>query len=245
MAELGQELAPHERIILAVDTSNQGEAEDLARLARDAGARFVKLGLELSTATSWSYCSELSAEYGLDWVADAKLDDIPNTVARAVDNISHLEHPPVGITIHTKSGTKSLIAAQAEAEKSGILLLGVTHLTSNDEKETAMYEKATPRRVVWREARRAVAGNIGGLVCSGEEVGMVKRFKKTKGLFTMIPGTRSLGANTHDQKRIVTPGEAIAEGADLLVIGRQITTAENPVQAYQDIVAEIEAGLYD
>ncbi len=80
MPEPGME----ERIILAVDTSAREEAARLVGIAQEAGARYVKLGLELFSATSWQYCSEIAAEYDLDWVADAKLDDIPNTVVGAV-----------------------------------------------------------------------------------------------------------------------------------------------------------------
>lgn len=105
------------------------------------------------------------------------------------------------------------------------------------------YEKAPARIVVWRESRRAVAAGVGGLVCSPREVNQVKRFKKTKGLYTLVPGTRSLGANTNDQKRPTTPKEAILAGADLLVIGRQVTGAEEPVSAFSKVEQEIEQAL--
>jgi orotidine-5'-phosphate decarboxylase len=122
------ELPARERIILAIDTSREEDAERLATVAQEAGARFVKLGLELSSATSWRYCSELAAAHNLDWVADAKLDDIPNTVVGAVKNIKGLEHPPFGITMHTTAGSEAMRLAQEEAE--AIKMLGVTVLTS-------------------------------------------------------------------------------------------------------------------
>jgi orotidine-5'-phosphate decarboxylase len=237
------ELSAAERMVPAIDTKYPARATELMQASKSAGAWVVKEGLELMMATSPRTCSELAEESGVEWIADFKLKDISNTVAGAVESIVALDHPPIGITVHTKSGIKALKEAQRVADERDITIFGVTHLTSIDEGETKQYEKATPKVVVWRESRRAVAGGIGGLVCSAQEIGMIKRFKKTNGLYTMIPGTRSLGANLNDQKRPQTPFEAIVQGADLLVIGRQVTAADNFAEEFGFIESEIQMGL--
>lgn len=234
------ELPARERIILAIDTSREEDAERLATVAQEAGARFVKLGLELSSATSWRYCSELAASHGLDWVADAKLDDIPNTVVGAVKNIKALEHKPFGITMHTTAGIEAMRTAQEEAEE--IKMLGVTVLTSiSDEECERILFGAPARQKVMDLAEAASSAGLKGVVSSPKEVGMIKSNEATRGLFAMIPGTRSADAEVQDQARVGTPAAAIKDGADLLVIGRQITQAEDPAQAYEALVAEIEA----
>ncbi|MEI6850715.1 MAG: orotidine-5'-phosphate decarboxylase [Candidatus Saccharibacteria bacterium] len=239
------ELSSRERIILAIDTSQPDEAERLAKIAKAAGARFVKLGLELSSATSWKYCSDLAAENGLDWVADAKIDDIPNTVRNTVGNIRKLDHPPFGITIHTTAGIEAMRAAQEEANKNDkiIKMLGVTVLTSvKDEEAREIYHVSASQEVL-ELAFRAVDAGIEGIVCSPMEVGMVKNNPKTRNLFAMIPGSRMTGAETHDQNRPKTPAETIKAGADLLVIGRPITDDKQPDRAFEAHVVEIESEL--
>ncbi|OGL25107.1 orotidine 5'-phosphate decarboxylase [Candidatus Saccharibacteria bacterium RIFCSPLOWO2_01_FULL_48_13] len=235
------ELSARERIILAVDTSREQDAERLVGVAKEAGARFVKLGLELSSATSWRYCSELAAGEGLDWVADAKLDDIPNTVVGAVKNIKGLEHPPFGITMHTTAGKEVMRAAQETAEE--IKMLGVTVLTSiKDEEGERLYRVPIQQKVV-ELARDAVSVGLKGVVSSPLEVGLIKGSPDTAGLFAMIPGTRSVSAEHADQARVGTPAGAIRDGADLLVIGRQITQAEDPAQAFEELVIEIQGAV--
>lgn len=235
------ELPARERIILAIDTSREADAERLVQVAKDAGARFVKLGLELSSATSWQYCSELAGNNGLDWVADAKLDDIPNTVVGAVKNIKGLEHRPFGITMHTTSGKEAMRTAQLEAE--GIKMLGVTVLTSIREEEALELYGVPTQQKVLELARNAASVGLQGVVSSPLEVGLIKRSPDTQNLFAMIPGTRSSAADVQDQARVGTPAAAAADGADLLVIGRQITQANDPAQAYELLVAEIEGAL--
>jgi orotidine-5'-phosphate decarboxylase len=234
-------LSARERIILAIDTSRREEAEMLAATAEQAGARFVKMGLELSSAESWLYCSQLAARHGLEWVADAKLDDIPHTVVGAIRNISGLAHPPFGITMHTTAGMEAMRAAQEAAGP--IKMLGVTVLTSLKDDEAQRLYGVPARQKVMALARDAAAAGLAGIVSSPLEVGMIKSDPQTQNLFAMIPGTRSASAAPGDQARVGTPIAAIKDGADLLVIGRQITHAENPALAYEALVAEIGAVL--
>jgi orotidine-5'-phosphate decarboxylase len=98
-------------------------------------------------------------------------------------------------------------------------------------------------QLVRRFAVSAVESGLTGLVCSAREVGDIKLHDNTKGLLTLVPGTRSKGASSDDQKNITTPAQAIQAGADLLVIGRQVTAADSPEEAYEAVVEEIEGAL--
>lgn len=244
------ELSPHERIILAIDTSSEERAAELAGIAREAGARFIKMGLELESATSWRFCSELAAEYELDWVADAKLDDIPNTVAKTAGNISRQAHPPFGITMHTTAGIEAMRAAQ-EAAGDDVMMMGVTVLTSITDMPEGGGQPGEAQRIyrvhaaqkVMELAHDAARAGLRGIVASPKEVGMIKRNHETGHLFAMIPGIRPTGAEAHDQSRPATPAEAVRDGADLLVIGRPITEAEKPIAAYKEVIEEIEGAL--
>ncbi len=241
---LDQNLSAVERVFLAVDTSDIKRARELATIAHEAGAAVLKEGLELSSAYSWEVCSEIAWQEGLDWVADAKIDDIPNTTAKIVLNLAKLEHPPIGITIHANSGIDSMRAAQEIAEDSEIKMLAVTHLTSVDDEETKETYGFLRNTLVKRRLKAAVRANVGGLVCSPRELNkVVGRSEDFSRMFSMIPGTRSLGADAQDQKNTTTPYQAIVAGASSLVIGRQVTEAENPAEEFNKVTAEIQAGL--
>lgn len=244
MSSLEMNLPAPERVVLAVDTSERAEAERLITLAGEAGARFVKLGLEIQSATSWRECSEMAAAAGVEWVADAKLDDIPNTTASAVKNIVGFDHPPAAITIHANSGVESMRAAQDIAGEAGVMMLGVTHLTSISEAETKQTYRFGRNIMVGRRMLKMVEAGLDGYVCSPRELeAVVEKKPAFRSMFGMIPGTRSKGADAHDQKNTRTPAEAIEYGANLLVIGRQVTNAANPAEALQKVVTEIEQGI--
>ncbi len=244
MPALHHNLPAAERIALAVDTSDIGQARELTQVARVAGARVVKLGLEISSATSWSTCSELAGNQGLDWIADAKIDDIPNTAAATVKNLVALDHPPLAITIHANSGIDSLKAAQDVAGEEGVLMLGVTHLTSIDNRETVGTYRFLRNTLVRRRLNTMVAAGIGGLVCSPRELRkVVAKEEEFRQMIGLIPGTRSEGSATHDQKNPTTPQQAIEAGASILVIGRQITQAADPERAFSQLTYEIQQGL--
>jgi orotidine-5'-phosphate decarboxylase len=234
-------LSAAEHIIMAIDTPNMAEADRLARMASQAGARYVKLGLELSSATSWRFCSDLAANHGLGWVADAKLDDIPNTVAGTVRNIANLPHAPFGITMHTTAGREAMRLAQLEAQD--VKMLGVTALTSINDTESLRLFGAAREQKVMQLAREAASAGLAGVVASPLEVGMIKDDEQTHGLFAMIPGIRPAAVSHGDQAAIGTPGMAITAGADLLVIGRPITEAPDPAEAFAAIAAEIGEAL--
>ncbi len=235
------ELSTKERLVLAIDTSDEQNAQRLSTVAREAGAKFVKFGLELSSTTSWGYCSELAAQNNLEWIADAKLNDIPNTTAQTVQNISNLDYPPYGITIHTTSGKESMQAAQNTAQDT--TLFGVTVLSSISLAEAARVYRVPMRQKVFELAKDAAAVGLGGLVSSPSEVGLIKRDPSTRDLITLVPGIRSRGVTNYDQSRVGTPTTALDDGADLLVIGRQVTLARDPSTAFKTLVKEIQNSL--
>ncbi|MDB5168861.1 MAG: Orotidine-5-phosphate decarboxylase [Candidatus Saccharibacteria bacterium] len=244
MPTLEKNLPAERRSALAIDTSEYDKAMELASVAHKAGASVVKLGLELITATSPQACSDIAKANKLDWVADAKLDDIPNTVAGAVRNLSKLAHPPVGITVHTNSGIEAMQAAEEIASANGITMLGVTLLTSISQEEAMSVYGMTREEVVDRRLRSAVIAGIGGYVCSPKELAkVVNGVREYEDMFGFIPGTRSVGADAQDQKNVLTPYQAILDGADMLVIGRQVTGAADPAAAFEAVTAEIQQGI--
>jgi len=238
------ELPIDQRAFLSIDTSDIDEARRLAGIARDAGASVIKLGLQLESATSWTTCSEVADEAGLDWVADAKLDDIPNTVEGTMKNIVGKYHPPIAVTVHCNSGVDSLRAANDVAKDKGITILGVTQLTSVEEKETKHTFGFGRRSLVRRRMDDILEAGVGGFVASARELKPVYlRYERFRHLFGMIPGTRSLGVAANDQKNTDTPFNAMLYGAGALVIGRQVTGSKNPRAAFSAVTEEMRSGV--
>ncbi|HNQ80814.1 MAG: orotidine-5'-phosphate decarboxylase [Acidobacteriota bacterium] len=238
-------LAPSQRIITALDVENKAQA--LALVDQLGQASLFKIGLELFTAEGPALLREIQA-LGKGIFLDLKLHDIPNTVGEAarigVRNGARM------MTIHA-SGGKSMMARAAEtaaeeADKRGFprpVLLGVTILTSLQNEDLASVGMApdTPAQVL-RLAALARAAGLSGVVCSAKEIEIVR--KETGPEFLIVtPGIRPAGASAQDQKRVMTPAEAVARGSDYLVIGRPITQAASPAAAFAAIVRELEAGL--
>ena len=233
--------AMEEKIIIALDVGTKPEAMALA--ARLPGARMFKVGMELFTAEGPPLLLEIG-RLGKKVFLDLKYHDIPNTVAGAVRSASR--HGVAMLTLHTSGGGEMMAAAAAaareEAAGSGrhrLILLGVTVLTSL--KDAQLREIGCPDPVagqVLRLAGLARAAGVDGVVCSPHEVEMIKK-EFGREFLVVTPGIRPAWAAAQDQKRIMTPAEAIAKGADYLVIGRPVTGAPSPREAFQKIVAEI------
>lgn len=270
MLDLNGELSAAQRVVLSVDTSDLNRAEELAVLARNAGASIIKQGLELSSAegSDWAFAAENARRQDLDWIADTKADDISATVEGFMSNIVDLKHPPVGITMHTHAGHDSMAAAQKIAAERGITIFGVTELTSVKEAELRrqlgllskfiLHQEELPiwlqrnpessgivrKGYVHMRASEAARAGIGGLVASAKELrDPIKSDPDLRSMLTLIPGTRSPGVDAHDQGNVDTPESAIANGADLLVIGREITASVDPNAAFHNVVAGIQRGL--
>lgn len=232
------ELQPKERLVLAIDTSDSHEAEMLVKIARNNGAHLVKFGLEYATATSWHHCAKLAKKYSIDWIADAKLDDIPNTTEKAITNILNTQPQPIGITVHAKSGTETLRLAQQVA--GNCIIFGVTELTAIPNQEIKQRYGMSRNELIQVLTADIASTGVKGIVASGLELPQIKSNTAAKDLVTLVPGIRSKAVVSNDQHNVTTPAHAIADGADLVVVGRQITQADDPFEAYAQIVKEIE-----
>ena len=233
-------LRPADRLFVALDTPDMDGALSLAGfLAGLAGG--IKLGKAFFTANGPQGVRGAAAA-GLPVFLDLKFHDIPNTVADAVR--AALSLAPVMLTVHASGGAAMMRAAADAAEEAGAnrpLVLGVTVLTSLGEDDLAATGLAGPvPDQVMRLARLAQASGLDGVVCSAREVAAL-RAECGAGFTLVVPGIRPAGAAAGDQKRTATPAEAIAAGADYLVIGRPITGADDPAQAARAIIDEIEA----
>ena len=220
-------------IFVAIDTPDLGRARDIARAVRSV-AGGLKLGLEFFAANGPAGVAELG-EFGLPLFLDLKLHDIPNTVAKAVHALAPLE--PAILTVHAAGGLAMLENAKAAASPK-TKVIAVTVLTSLDEKDLAAAGvKGSPADQVARLAALARAAGLDGIVCSGEEVGAAHK-AWPEGFF-VVPGVRPQGGGAADQKRTVTPREAIDAGASVLVIGRPITEADDPSASARSIAATL------
>jgi len=220
-------------IFLAVDVPRIDAAKALASQVK-SHIGGLKLGLEFFCAHGHHGVHEM-AQIGLPIFLDLKLHDIPNTVASAMQAIHVLE--PAIVTVHASGGRAMMEDAKAAAGEH-TRVVAVTMLTSLDEKDLARTGIAgTPHDQVMRLAELAQTAGLDGIVCSGQEVGAVH--KQWKHGFFVVPGLRPGGKATADQKRVVTPRKARDDGASVLVIGRPISRAEDPVQAARDIEATL------
>lgn len=194
----------------------------------------VKLGLEFFCAHGHHGVHEI-AHCGLPIFLDLKLHDIPNTVAGAMQSIHVLE--PAIVTVHASGGRAMMEDAKAAAAEH-TKVVAVTMLTSLDErdlKRTGVDGSAHDQ--VMRLADLAQEAGLDGIVCSGHEVGAVH--KQWKDGFFVVPGLRPAGSSIGDQKRVVTPRQARNDGASVLVIGRPISKADDPVAAARAIEATL------
>jgi orotidine-5'-phosphate decarboxylase len=222
-------------IFVALDTPDPGRASAIARaLADHAGG--VKLGLEFFSANGPDGVRRI-AELGLPVFLDLKLHDIPNTVAKAIEALVPLA--PAILTVHAAGGRAMLEAAKRAAPAS-TKVVAVTLLTSLDQADlTATGVSGSAAEQVERLATLARASGVDGIVCSGAEVAAAKA-AWADGFF-VVPGVRPEGTEVADQKRVVTPRQALEDGASILVIGRPITGAADPAAAIRDIASSLQS----
>jgi len=220
-------------VYLALDLPQLDAARALAEKVK-AHVGGLKLGLEFFCAHGSHGVHEI-AHVGLPIFLDLKLHDIPNTVAGAMQAIHVLE--PAIVTVHASGGRAMLEDAKAAAGEH-TKVVAVTLLTSLDERDLKRTGVGgTPHDHVMRLTELAHDAGIDGIVCSGQEVGEAHR--QWKDGFFVVPGLRPAGSAVGDQKRIVTPRKARDDGASVLVIGRPISRADDPVQAARDIEATL------
>jgi orotidine-5'-phosphate decarboxylase len=226
------------KVIIALDFNDPAKALDFARKIRYE-IRWVKVGLELFIRSGPEILAGLK-ELGFRVFLDLKLLDIPNTVSGAVS--SCVDNGADMLTVHILGGEKMIKAAinardRAAGQVDKTLLLGVTLLTSMEQKDLPWPEQRNTGQIVYDLARMAHGWGLDGCVCSGLEAETIR--KMTAGDFYLVtPGIRT-SPGQDDQKRIVTPEQAQRAGADFLVIGRPVTQSPDPVQTLRDIKSRL------
>ena len=232
----------HNRILVALDVSSLSQAQAIVKKLRGKVGGF-KVGLELLTAEGSRRVVDGLAPYGCRLFYDGKFDDIPNTLAGATRAVAAF-----GVwmfNVHASVGRHGLKACVDN--KGSALAVAVTVLTSLKGKDTAQVFGSTPRMKVLQFARLAASVGMDGVVCSPRELSLIRRDPKTRHLMTIVPGVRPAWAALGDQARVMTPGKAIAAGADYLVIGRPIlkppSSIGTPAAAVREITKEIQAVL--
>jgi orotidine-5'-phosphate decarboxylase len=225
-------------VFCAIDTPDLAAAEKLVDNLRGSVGG-IKLGLEFFMAHSTAGYAAIAAK-GLPIFLDLKLHDISNTVAGAVQSLLSLR--PSFMTVHASGGPAMLCAAADAAAKAGASrpkLLAVTVLTSLDSGDlSAVGQDANTVQQVVRLATLARDNGIDGAICSPEEIGPL-RAALGPDFILMVPGIRPEWAAANDQKRVMTPRQAVDAGASYLVIGRPITKAADPAQAARRIADEL------
>ena len=227
-----------DQLIVALDLPNALDALRVADQIGDA-ASFYKIGLGMLTGGGLAAANELKSEHGKRIFLDMKLFDIGATVEAAVRGIAQFNLD--FLTVH---GDPHVVRAAREgAGGSETKILAVTILTSLDraDLDAAMILPGTVPDIVIDRAARALTAGADGVICSPQEAAMIRALPEADGKLIVTPGVRPRGAETDDQKRIATPAQAIADGADHIVVGRPVWQAADPRAAAQAIQAEIAA----
>jgi orotidine-5'-phosphate decarboxylase len=220
-------------IFVAIDTPSLEQALAIGEAVR-GNAGGLKLGLEFFAAQGPVGVRRM-ASLGVPIFLDLKLHDIPNTVGKVVAALTELE--PAILTVHAAGG-RAMLAAAKTAAGARTKVVAVTVLTSLDADDlTCIGVDAAPSDQVVRLAMLARDSGLDGIVCSGDEVGTVRDLWP-EGFF-VVPGVRPAGGDFADQKRVVTPNQAIADGASVIVVGRPITAAEDPARAIAEIAESL------
>lgn len=230
-------MTARDRLIVGLDIPTIGEAEKMVSTLGDT-VSFYKIGYQLVFAGGLELARDLAKD-GKKVFLDMKLLDIDNTVAKGVENIVKM-----GMTMLTLHAyPKAMRAAVEAARGSDLCLLAVTVLTSMDETDLvdAGYEY-DPHTLVLRRSEQALAAGMGGIVCSAEESAAVRKIVGPD-LAIVTPGIRPAGSEAGDQKRVMTPADALRAGSSHLVVARPIVKAQDPKAAAQAILAEMQGVL--
>lgn len=226
-------------VVVALDFDSSGPALALADRLEPSGCR-LKVGKELFTAAGPAVVEQLMAR-GFDVFLDLKFHDIPNTCAKAVKAAAELGVWMVNV--HASGGGRMMLEARdtLAAYSTKPLLIGVTVLTSMEAADLSdLGIKCSPEEQVLRLAKLVQKSGLDGVVCSAREV-EVLRMALGREFCLVTPGIRPVGASADDQRRIVTPEQAMAWGSDYLVIGRPITQAEDPARRCWEINQQLRA----
>lgn len=225
-----------DRLIVALDVPNALEGLAVAERIGDA-VSFYKIGLGMLTGGGLALANELKQEHGKRIFLDMKFFDIGATVEAAVRGIAGFDLD--FLTVH---GDPQVVAAAKQgAAGSSLKILAVTILTSNDraDLDANLIVPGDIAEIVTTRAARALAAGADGVIASPQEAALIRALPEAAGRLVVTPGVRPKGSAAGDQKRIATPGQAIAEGADHIVVGRPIWQAKDPRAAAQAVLAEL------
>lgn len=229
-------LPADDRLIVAMDVPNVVAGLELASQLGNS-VSFYKIGLGMLTGGGLALASELKQEHGKRIFLDMKFFDIGATVEAAVRGIAQYDLD--FLTVH---GDPYVVRAAREgAAGSNMKILAVTILTSLDREDldgACIKDGAIPDLVTER-AGRALEAGADGVIASPQEAGLIRALPEADGKLIVTPGVRPAGADLGDQKRVTTPAQAMANGADHVVVGRPVWQAEDPASAVQDILAEM------
>lgn len=220
-----------DHLALALDLDDLVAARRLAKEVQP-WFRVAKVGFELFTAAGPDAVQAM-LDLGYDVFLDLKLHDIPNTVGKAArvagaTGVTYLTIHAVGGPVMLRAGVDGFLEGAAAAGLAAPVPLAVTVLTSDGD---------APEHILPKRVELAIEAGARGLICAGTDLGFVRSLVPR---FTLVvPGTRPPGVSSHDQARVTTPKEALDAGADLLVVGRVVTGADDPVVAAEALVASL------
>ncbi|PIE11088.1 MAG: orotidine-5'-phosphate decarboxylase [Rhodobacterales bacterium] len=227
-----------DRLIVALDVPNALEGLQLAETLGDA-VSFYKIGLGMLTGGGLALANELKAEHGKRIFLDMKLFDIGATVEAAVRGLAQFDLD--FLTVH---GDPHVVRAAKEgAGGKDLKILAVTILTSLDraDLDASLIKPGDITDLVQERAGIALSNGADGVICSPQEAALIRALPEAEGKLIVTPGVRPAGADLGDQKRVMTPAQAIAAGADHVVVGRPIHRAPDPKAAAQAVVAEMNS----
>ena len=226
-----------DKFILALDFANKKEALDFVTPLKD-DLRWVKVGMELFYKEGTSIVYDLK-DMGFKIFLDLKLHDIPNTVEKATQSLLTL---PIDMLNFHVAGGSTMLRSVAAIKPKDILFIGVTQLTSTSE-DLMQHElgiQNSMRETVLNYSQIAVKAGLDGVVCSARDLVTIKEVLPNA--ICVCPGIRRAQDASDDQKRVMTPAEAIQAKADFIVVGRSLTKAKNPKQTLLEIYEEMQNG---
>ncbi len=226
---------PDDRLIVALDVPNLVQGLDLTRRLGDA-VSFYKIGLGMLTGGGLALANELKQEHGKRIFLDMKLFDIGATVEAAVKGLAQYDLD--FLTVH---GDPQVVRAAAQGKGDTMKVLAVTILTSLDraDLDANLIKPGDIHAITLERAVRALEAGADGVIASPQEAALIRALPQAQGKLIVTPGVRPVGAASGDQKRTATPGQAIADGADHVVIGRPIWQAANPRAAALAVLADL------
>ena len=227
-----------DRLIVALDVPNILHGQEMVRRIGDA-ACFYKIGLGMLTGGGLALANELKHEMGKRVFLDMKLFDIGATIEAAVRGLAQYDLD--FLTVH---GDPQVVRAAAEGKHgTGLKILAVTVLTSLDRNDldANCIKPGDIHDITLERAARALEAGADGVIASPQEAAMIRALPQAAGRLIVTPGVRPAGAALGDQKRVATPAQAIADGADHIVVGRPVWAAADPRAAAQAIIAELPA----